>query len=70
MPAKQRFQFGKKFAELEEITKAFEQGDIDLEKSFKQFERGLKLAGELKNYLQTAETNIIRMKEKFSKTVD
>ena len=60
------FNFGKKFAELEAITKEFEQGELDLDKGLEKFEKGLALAEDLKKHLSKAETKINVIKEKFS----
>lgn len=61
-PKKQNFQ--KQFAELEQITKSLESGDLDLDKSLKQFERGLKLAQELKKQITKTENKIKELKDK------
>ena len=50
--------FAEQFAELENITRQLEAGDLDLEKNLALFEQGLKLAGELKKKLQATENKI------------
>ena len=56
--------FTQKFEELESITEQLEAGDLDLEKSLALFEKGLKLAKELKTKLQAAENKIKLLKQK------
>jgi exodeoxyribonuclease VII small subunit len=46
--AKKDDSFSKKFAELEAIAESFETESVDLEAGLEKFERGLKLAEELK----------------------
>lgn len=58
--------FASQFAELEEITKWFEKGDISIEDALGKFERGLKLAEDLQSYLQGVEQRVVEMKKKFN----
>ena len=53
--------FTQKFAELEKITEQLESGDLDLEKSMVLFEKGIKLAEELKKKLKEAENRITKI---------
>ena len=62
--------FGEKFAELETITKEFEAGEFDLDKGLEKFERGLKLAEELKKYLREAELKVENVKAKFDEVYE
>ncbi|MFA6027453.1 MAG: exodeoxyribonuclease VII small subunit [Patescibacteria group bacterium] len=61
--AKKEFNFTQKFNELEKITQELENGDLDLEVSLKQFEKGLKIASELKRHLNEAENKIKTLKK-------
>lgn len=58
--------FSEQFAELEEITKWFEKGDVSIEDALGKFERGLKLAESLQSYLQGVEQRVVEMKKKFN----
>lgn len=58
--------FAAQFAELEEITKWFEKGDVSIEEALGKFERGLKIAGDLQTYLQSVEQRVVEMKKKFN----
>ncbi|MDQ5931387.1 MAG: Exodeoxyribonuclease 7 small subunit [Patescibacteria group bacterium] len=58
--------FSQQFAELEEITKWFEKGDVSIEDALGKFERGLKLAEDLQSYLQGVEQRVVEMKKKFN----
>lgn len=60
-----KFDFEKSFKELEGITQSFEGGELNIEKGMKDFERGLKLAQELKARLSEVENNIEVIKAKF-----
>lgn len=62
MPTKKDFQ--KQFEELEEITQSLESGDLDLDKSLKHFEKGLKIAQDLKKQLTKTENKIKELKDK------
>lgn len=56
-----------KLAELEEITKDLESGDIDLEDGLLKFKKGLKIAKELNKDLKAFENQIIEIKKDFEK---
>ena len=60
---KKEFSFSKKFSELEQMTAQLESGSMDLEKSLNIFEKGLKLAEELKQRLGEAENKIKILKK-------
>ncbi|HSX41181.1 MAG TPA: exodeoxyribonuclease VII small subunit [Candidatus Saccharimonadales bacterium] len=57
--------FGKKLKELESITAWFESEQVDLNEALAKFERGMQLAGELKQELQTIENRVEKIKAKF-----
>lgn len=62
--------FSAKLKELEAITKWFESSEVDLDQALVKFERGMELAGELKNRLQAVENRIEQIKQRFdSKSV-
>lgn len=58
--------FSKSFEELERIVAKFEEGKIDLDEALEEFERGLKLVGELKRRLKEVENKVVVLKQKFS----
>lgn len=66
MASSKKTDFSDSFKELEKIVQTFEQGNIDLDKGLEEFERGLKLAEQLKKKLTQTENKIIEIKEKFS----
>ena len=56
--------FEQSLAELEEIVKQLEEGDLELEESLKLFESGVRLSRECRERLATAERRIeVLMKE-------
>lgn len=56
--------FEQSLAELEEIVKQLEEGDLELEESLKLFETGVRLSRECRERLTTAERRIeVLMKE-------
>ncbi|NQV88810.1 MAG: exodeoxyribonuclease VII small subunit [Parcubacteria group bacterium] len=67
MTKKKEVNFAKAFEELEQITQWFDsEENLDLDKGLKQFERGLELAGELKEKLSEVENKVNDIKEKFA----
>jgi exodeoxyribonuclease VII small subunit len=66
---KPTFNFEKSYKEIEKIVEQFESGDIDLDQSLKEFERGLKLAEQLKAKLSEVENKVIEIKNKFNSEV-
>jgi exodeoxyribonuclease VII small subunit len=50
--------FEKSLAELEKIVERMEQGELSLDESLKQFERGVALTRACKTALQTAEQKV------------
>lgn len=65
MTTAKQFNFEKSYQELEKIVEQFESGDIDLDQSLKEFERGLELAEKLKAKLSEVENKVIEIKQKF-----
>ncbi len=59
------FQFGKKLQELETITAALEQDGVDLDKGLSQFDQGMKLVAELRDYLTKAAGRVEQIKQKY-----
>jgi exodeoxyribonuclease VII small subunit len=57
--------FGKSLAELEEIVAWFESDEVDLDSALQRFERGMELAGQLKNHLRGIENKVEVIKRKF-----
>ncbi|HUD11796.1 MAG TPA: exodeoxyribonuclease VII small subunit [Candidatus Saccharimonadia bacterium] len=60
------FEFERALKELEEITLWFESTDVDLDQGLVKFERGMELAGHLKDHLATVENRIEKIKQRFS----
>ena len=57
--------FTKAYQELEAIVASFETGEIDLEKDMAQFEKGMKLAAELKGRLQEIDNAVTAIKDEY-----
>lgn len=64
MPVKEavKINFTKSYDELQKITAWFERDEVDIEEGIKQFEKGMELVKELKEYLQTMEVKISKLK--------
>jgi exodeoxyribonuclease VII small subunit len=60
---KKKFNFAKTYQELQKLVVWFEQEDVDLEEGINKFEEGIKLAKELKEYLNTTENKIKELKK-------
>ncbi len=60
------FNFSSNMKELEEIAAYLEGSDVDLDTAIAKFERGAALAGELKQYLASAENKVEQLKQNFS----
>lgn len=56
--------FEKSLAELEQIVEHLEQGDLTLESSLKDFERGVKLARNCQTALNDAQQRVEKLIEK------
>ncbi len=56
--------FEQSLRELEELVERLEQGDISLEDSMKDFERGMALAKALSKRLETAQLQVEKVLEK------
>ena len=48
-------------AELDIVLDQLQQPDTDVDATLKGYQRGLELIGQLENYLQTAENQIIKL---------
>ena len=57
--------FAAKFSELEEIVAYFEAENQDIDKALVQFERGVALSKELKQYLETAKNKVEKIQTDF-----
>ncbi len=57
--------FQQQFEELESIVARFERGEIDLDDGLKEFEKGLKIASELKKRLKGAEVKLETLKKTY-----
>ena len=53
-----KFDFEKALAELEELVESFEEGELSLEDSLKQFERGVALTRSCQKALSEAEQKV------------
>jgi exodeoxyribonuclease VII small subunit len=56
-------EFEKALAELEKLVEQLESGDLTLEESLDQFERGIKLARECQSVLKNAELKVAKLLE-------
>jgi exodeoxyribonuclease VII small subunit len=63
MASKKQTTFTEQFAELEEITRWFERGDVDLDEGLQKYERGLALATLCKARLREIENTVIALKK-------
>ncbi len=63
--AKSSKTFANRFEELEKIVESFDSEELDVDASVKQFEKGLKLAEELKETLESVENKIETLKKKY-----
>lgn len=55
---KEPFSLEKKIKELEIIEKYFQKPEMDLEEGIRQHREALKIAGEIKRYLETIESSL------------
>lgn len=60
----QDFDFEKALRELEQLVESMEQGDLTLEQSLKDFERGIELTRACQQALQSAEQRVKILLEK------
>jgi exodeoxyribonuclease VII small subunit len=65
-----RIDLEKALAELEEIVAQLEAGDLPLEKSLRQFERGVKLSRECQGALRDAEQRVQVLMDQGLKDLD
>ncbi len=54
-----------KLADLEKLTKYFEQEEIDIDEGIKKFEDGMKIVGEIRGKLKSYELKIREIKDKY-----
>jgi exodeoxyribonuclease VII small subunit len=66
MASKKQAPFAEQFSELEEITRWFERGDVDLDEGLKKYERGLALAALCKDRLREIENTVVALKKQYS----
>lgn len=64
--ANKSFKFEAALIELEDITKWFEAGDVDLDASVAKFERGMQLATDLKTHLAQVQNRIETVRVSFA----
>ncbi|MCS3902729.1 exodeoxyribonuclease VII small subunit [Methylohalomonas lacus] len=57
-PAAEKFDFEAALAELEQLVERMEQGELSLEESLQQFERGIALTRACQQALQAAEQKV------------
>lgn len=69
MATKKQAPFTEQFAELEEITRWFERGDVDLDEGLKKYERGLVLAALCKDRLAEIENTVIALKKQYESDI-
>ena len=62
------FSFESGMNELETLVEALERGELSLEESFKAYEKGVKLASQLKAVLDQGDQRILALTESLSKT--
>ncbi len=55
-------------SELEALVEALERGELSLEESFKAYEKGVKLAAQLKGVLDQGDQRILALTESMSGT--
>lgn len=63
MAKTESFDFRKKSAELDEVLAKLQNPDIQVDEAAKYYESGLKLIGELEEYLQHAENVVKKLNE-------
>lgn len=64
----EKFQFEAALKELEAITQWFESSEIDLDQGLAKFERGMELAAQLKEHLESVENRVEKIKQRFDTT--
>ncbi len=65
MAEAKKVNFSAELKELEAIVESFESGEIDLDAAIPKFERGMELASQLKQYLETVQNEINVIKKRF-----
>lgn len=56
------------YQELEQLTKEFENGELDIEEALKKFERGLELAEYCTKQISEMKNRVVEIKRKFKQT--
>ena len=69
MASKKQTAFAEQFAELEEITRWFERGEVDLDEGLKKYERGLALAALCRDRLKEIENTVLTLKKQYDSDV-
>ena len=67
---KKQLDLEKTMAEIETIVEQLEAGDLSLDKSLKQFEKGVRLSRECQTVLKEAEQKVQMLMDKELKDVD
>lgn len=65
MASKKQIAFTEQFSELEEITRWFERGEVDLDEGLKKYERGLALAALCRERLKEIENTVTKLKKQY-----
>lgn len=61
--SKEMGDFSQKFKELEKIAAWFEGDNFDLDEGLRKYEKGMKLAGELREYLEKVQNKVEVIKQ-------
>ena len=61
------FVFEEGMEELEALVQSLEKGELSLEESFKAYEKGVKLASQLRSVLDQGEARIMALSEELKK---
>lgn len=64
--ASKQINYQKLQAELDEIMRQLQSGDIDVDEALKHYERGLAIVKLLEEYLEQAENRVREIKAKFT----
>ncbi|TAL67680.1 MAG: exodeoxyribonuclease VII small subunit [Bacteroidetes bacterium] len=69
MAVKKNKPFEEQLKRLEEIVYTLDAGDAPIDELLKQFEEGMELVKELRNYLNNAELKVIEITKKLEKEI-
>ncbi len=64
--AKKNISFEDKLQEFQDIINILDSGELAMDTLIKKYEKGMSLAAELKEYLNTSEQKIINITKKFN----